>query len=68
MFNAYLEISEDPETSMNQTGERFWWRVSRRYNDNRPRGTIECNESMVRNAIFRANEEIQKFPGYYLQE
>ncbi|XP_047949072.1 uncharacterized protein LOC125194901 [Salvia hispanica] len=68
MFKAYLEISEDPEIGTNQTRERFWWRVSRRYNANRPEGTIERNESMVCNAIFRANEEIQKFQGYYLQE
>ena len=29
-------------------------------------GTIKRNKSMVRNAIFRANEEIQMFQAYYL--
>ena len=68
LFKAFLEISEDAKTGTNQTGERFWWRVSRRYNANRLDGTIERNESMMRNAIGRANYEIQKFEGYYLQE
>ncbi|XP_047961478.1 uncharacterized protein LOC125206238 [Salvia hispanica] len=61
-------ISEDPEVGTNQTENRFWWRVSCRYNENRPARTIYRNESMVGNAINRANDEIQKFQGYYLQE
>ena len=68
LFKAYLAISEDPEVGTNQSGDRFWWRISRRYNENRPDGTIERNESMVRNTIFRANKEIQMFQSYYLQE
>ncbi|XP_047965073.1 uncharacterized protein LOC125209515 [Salvia hispanica] len=68
LFKTYLIISEDPEVGTNQTGDRFWWRVSRRYNVYRPAETIMRNERMVRNAIFRANDEIQKFQGYYLQE
>ena len=64
LFKAYLVISEDAKTGTNQTGDRFWWRVSRRYNVDRPDGTIERNKSMERNAIGRAIDEIQKFQGY----
>ncbi|XP_047961449.1 uncharacterized protein LOC125206205 [Salvia hispanica] len=68
LFKAYMIISEDPEVGTNQTEDRFWWRVSRRYNEYRPAGTIMRNESMVRNAIYRANDEIHKLQGYYPQE
>ena len=68
LFKVYLVISEDAETGTNQTGDGFWWRVSCRYNADRLDGTIERNEHMVRNVIRRANDEIQKFQGYYLRE
>ena len=53
---------------MNQTGDRFWHCVFRWYNVGRPVGMVEPNESMVCNVIGRANKEIQKFQGYYLEE
>ena len=43
LFKAYLIISEDPEVGTNQTGDRFWWHVSLRYNEYRPAGTIISN-------------------------
>ena len=46
----------------------FWFHVACRYNADQPAGMVDRNESMVRNVIGRANEEIQKFQGYYLEE
>ena len=68
MFKAYLAVSEDPDVGTNQTGETYWWRITRLYNETRPEGTIYRNDSMVRNCMFRCNEAIGKFQGYYLQE
>ena len=48
LFKAYLAVSEDSDVGTNQSGDRFWWRVTRRYNENWPDGTT----------IFRANDEI----------
>ena len=58
MFKAYLAVSEDPEVGTNQTGETYWWRITRLYNETRSGGTISRNDSMVRNCLFRCNEAI----------
>ncbi|XP_047951913.1 uncharacterized protein LOC125197236 isoform X2 [Salvia hispanica] len=68
MFKAYLAVSEDPDVGTNQIGETYWWRITRLHNETRPGGTIYRNDSMVHNCIFRANEAIGKFQGYYQQE
>ena len=68
IFKAHLAVSEDSETDTNQTGETYWWRITRLYNETRPGGTIYRNDSMVRNCIFRCNEAIGKFQGYFQQE
>ena len=31
LFKAYLVISEDAKIGTNQTGDMFWWRISRQY-------------------------------------
>ena len=68
MFKAYLVVSEDPEVGTNQTRETCWWRITRLYNETLPWGTIYHNDSMLRNCMFRCNEAIGKFQGYYHQE
>ena len=68
IFDEYVAIGEDPEVGTNQTGDRFRFRIACMYNANQSEGTVERTESMLRNVVERANEEIQKFQWFYLEE
>ncbi|XP_047959102.1 glutathione S-transferase T3-like [Salvia hispanica] len=61
IFQAYVDITEDPIIANRLKARTFWEKVAERYNEVRPGGAPQRTSRMLRAHFDRANPEIKKF-------
>ncbi|KAL1551325.1 glutathione S-transferase T3-like [Salvia divinorum] len=61
IFQAYVDITEDPTVANRLKARTFWEKVAERYNEVRPVGAPQRTSRMLRAHFDRANPEIKKF-------